>query len=57
MPAFTVFAFGTKETSAKTKNIISQFSEACETEKVVIDGPKSWVWKSNKMQKMQPKPL
>ncbi|WP_133141384.1 DUF5621 domain-containing protein [Legionella moravica] len=39
MAAFTVFAFGTGERSTVTKNIISQFSAACSSEHLNIEGP------------------
>lgn len=39
MSTFTVFAFGTGEQSATTKNIISQFSEACTGPHAVVEGP------------------
>lgn len=40
MPTYTGFCFGTGETSTmKKKNIISQFSSACTSEKFVREGP------------------
>ncbi|GGI87105.1 DUF5621 domain-containing protein [Legionella impletisoli] len=40
MATFTTFAFGTGESSTmKKKNIISQFSEACTNDKLVLEGP------------------
>lgn len=39
MTVFTVFAFGTGEKSTVTQNIISQFSKACISENLVIEGP------------------
>ncbi|KTD42389.1 DUF5621 domain-containing protein [Legionella quateirensis] len=39
MAPLTVFAFGTGEQSHKTKNIISQFSEACISDHLIIEGP------------------
>lgn len=39
MAVFTVFAFGTGEKSTVTKNIISQFSQACTSEHLIIEGP------------------
>ena len=40
MATFTTFCFGTGESrDMAKKNIISQFSEACSSDSVVIDGP------------------
>ncbi|TAL65458.1 MAG: hypothetical protein EPN84_01430 [Legionella sp.] len=39
MAAFTIFAFGTGESSKVTYNVISQFAETCETDHLVINGP------------------
>src|SRR6185437_15140546 len=36
---FTVFAYGTSEKHDKTKNIISQFIGACDSDHMHIDGP------------------
>lgn len=39
MATLTLFAYGTNENSTKTNNIISQFSKACTTRPIVVEGP------------------
>lgn len=39
MPTFSVFAYGTDESHAKTINIISQFTNACTSDHIYINGP------------------
>ena len=40
MSVYTIFAFGTgKNSTMKKRDIISQFSDACNSEKAVIEGP------------------
>ncbi len=39
LSVFTVFCYGTGESHEKTNNIISQFTKACETDSIHIDGP------------------
>ncbi|BCA93954.1 hypothetical protein TUM19329_03150 [Legionella antarctica] len=39
MANFTLFAYGTGETHTTIHNIISQFSNACVSEKTILDGP------------------